>query len=45
MACLHGQRLVFIGDGKMKEMFLFFASFLADEPHVVKENSVKVIPV
>jgi len=39
VACLHGQRLVFIGDAKMKELFLFFASF-ADEPHAVKEDSV-----
>ena len=38
--CLNGQRVVLIGDGNMKELFLFFASYLTSEPHIVKDNLV-----
>ena len=40
LSCLRGQRVAFIGDEKMKQLFLFFASFLMDEPRVVKDNMV-----
>lgn len=40
LTCLHGQRVVFVGDVEMQELFLFFASFLTDEPEIVKDNLV-----
>lgn len=43
-ACLHERRVVFIGDGKMKELFLFFVSFLTAKPHLAKANLV-ITPV
>lgn len=44
LSCLHGQRVAFIGDEKMKQLFLFFASILMDEPHVVKDSDMVDTP-
>ena len=38
--CLRGQRIAFIGDEKMKRLFLFFAFSVADKPRVARDNQV-----
>lgn len=42
VACLHGQRIAFIGDERMQQLFIFFASLLTAEPHIMKDNLVTV---
>ena len=45
LTCLHAQRIAFIGDKRMKELFLFFAFSVTDEPRVARDNLVGTPPI